>query len=127
MEVKNIKFGFLFKFIIWGVFLINTQVFATSPLSQYKQFGSVAALAEACLQSKKIPVKLNEALANTGLDEQTMASLINAYNDGYKSTLLSYKIWIAEKEIWNDRSFSCVNEKDKELIEKFEKNIYSSF
>lgn len=112
--------------VIGGFLFIGTHVFAATPLSMYKQFGSVAALAETCLQSDKIPVKLNAALAHSGLEQEMINALIEAYNDGYKNTLLSLKLWIADKETWNKKLFNCENEKDKALIQQFENQIYLS-
>ncbi len=111
--------------IIVGI-LANIKSFATSPLSLYKQFGSVAALSEVCLKSQKIPKKLNKALIKSGLDKDMINALIKAYNSGYKNAILNYKIWIASKEKWNKKSFDCSNKKDIELIKKFENKIYSN-
>ena len=120
------RFGLLKKTVIVGGILIYTQAFATTPLSQYKQFGSVAGLAETCLQSEKIPQALTKALANSGLDAVVKDTLISSYNSGYKNSILNHKIWIAQKEEWNKKKFDCSNKKDVEIIKSFEMKIYST-
>ena len=120
------KFGLLKKVVITGGILIYTQAFAATPLSQYKQFGSVAGLAEACLQSEKIPQALTKALANSGLDTTIKDTLISSYNSGYRNSILNHKLWIAQKEEWNKKKFDCSNKKDLQLIKSFETKIYST-
>ena len=111
------------KGVIMLFLLTYTQIFAASPLSQLKQFGSVAALAEACLDSKKIPTKLNKVLSDANLDRQILESLIEAYNYGYKNALLSHKMWFYGKETWNKFPFDCNNEKDIAFIKRAESAI----
>lgn len=116
----------LVKLTVAGLFIFKSALLAASPLSTYKQMGSVAALSEKCLISKKIPSKLQVALDESGLEQQTINSLIDVYNDGYKSTILSNKIWIASKETWSNKPFSCNSRQDIELIKKMENQIIST-
>jgi hypothetical protein len=111
---------------ILTVAAFSTYALASSASSVYKQMGSVAALSEICLQSNKIPTRLNIALQSAGLDQEVMDSLIDSYNKGYKKSLLSNKIWIASKEIWNKTPFNCADSNDLKSIEKMEQQILST-
>lgn len=113
-------------YFILALLFLPIHAHAASPLSQYKQFGSVAALAEACLKSEQIPQKLNTALQNTGIDEEMIKTLVGAYNDGYKTAILNNKLWIAEKDVWNKVPFKCTESSDVEMIKKYEAMIVSA-
>ena len=109
--------------LVIGILSVPTLIFAATPLSQYKQFGSVAALAETCLKSTEIPERINTALENSGLDQAMIGTIVTAYNEGYHNAILNHQLWIAESETWDDAPYKCNNEEDVKLIAKFEKEI----
>jgi hypothetical protein len=114
------------KYFMLIVFFLPIYAFAASPLSQYKQFGSIAALAETCLRSEQIPQKINAALKNSGLGQEMINTLVEAYNDGYKTALLNNKLWVAEGMVWTNSPFSCNNNEDVKSIKQFESQILAA-
>jgi len=114
------------RVLFFATLLVANQLYAATPYNQYKQFGSIAALSESCLQSVEIKDALQEALTRINLSDQILRSLIGAYNEGYNGAILEMKIWNASQASWNKTSFSCDQQKDVELIRDFQEKVVAS-
>ena len=92
---------------------------------QYRQMGSVAAIAETCYGSKAIPEKLNalvkQAAATNPASAETLKSLVAEYNDAYKYALVNMVVWNGTTQSYSKNKFSCSNSSDVETIKKLEK------
>ncbi|MGW8158558.1 MAG: hypothetical protein ACWGKN_08585 [Desulfoprunum sp.] len=112
-----------------GILVATTAYSAGSPIDQYKQMGSAAALAESCYNSKKIPESLNqsikEAVAKNPSIEELMNTLIAAYNEAYEYAILHNQIWNGTQQSYS-KPFTCSVPEDSKFIMNVEASIIES-
>jgi hypothetical protein len=123
-EMKTINRVFLsavFLLPLVGANLAHSQGTAAD---QYKQMGSLSAIATACYQSKAIPNKLS-TLVNLSAEKNPEAksalnALIVEYNTAYKTATATHRLWNGTEQQYGERVFDCTNADDMAVIKKFE-------
>jgi hypothetical protein len=124
-EMKTIN-----RFVLGAAFLLLPLVGAklahsqASALDQYKQMGSLSAIATACYQSKAIPNKLSTLVNLSAQKNPEAKSALNAliaeYNTAYKTATTSHRLWNGTEQQYGERVFDCTNAEDMAVIKKFE-------
>jgi len=108
-------------------FFLTAQVYSATPADIYKQMGGIAALAEACFSSEKIPTLLNVKIAET-LEQnpdlgEMMDTLIEEYNEGYYTSGAKQIIWNASEQSYNKTPFDCEDTEDVKTIKQLEQTV----
>jgi hypothetical protein len=96
-------------------------------VDQYKQMGSLSAIAAVCYQSKAVPNKLS-ALINLSAQKSpdtksTLNALIVEYNTAYKTATTTHRLWNGTEQRYGERAFDCASSDDMAVIKKFE-NVF---
>lgn len=91
---------------------------------QYKQMGSIAAVAELCLNSKAIPDALGQAIATAERKDPRAApllrSLIEDYNAAYVYAAQHQTIWNGTQQAYSQAPIDCANADDRAQVQGFE-------
>ena len=98
-----------------------------TPKDQYKQMGSVAAIAEACYGSKAIPEKLGALMKKASAQNPSSVPAINLlikdYNEAYFFASTEMKVWNGVNQSYSSTPFKCKVSDDVNLIKKLEATI----
>lgn len=102
-----------------------------TPKHQYRQMGSIAALAEACYGSKAIPEKLNaqikRAVSENPAVRPTTDMLVAEYNQALTLALANHRVWNTQTQSFSQKSFACGTAGDVAAIREFEATILKEF
>ena len=98
-----------------------------SPKDQYRQMGSIAAIAEACYGSTAIPEKLDKLMETATKQNPATAPVINLlieeYNVAYYHAVATMTVWNGSAQSYSDLPFSCANGKDVKMIRAIEATV----
>lgn len=99
-------------------------------IDEYKQMGSIAALAELCLESTALPdtlqQKLEEAADKNPEAVDTLNSAIEVYTEAYEYGLDNRRIWNGTKQQYNEATFDCAKAEDVSQIQTFESQVLAA-
>jgi len=114
----------------WLCSAVSGALAQGAPVDQYKQMGSIAAVAETCYGSKQIPERLNPLVkqavkANPAL-EPTMKALVAAYNDAYHYAIGARRIWNGTQQSYSQQPVNCANAEDVDLLKRMEHVVLSN-
>jgi hypothetical protein len=105
----------------------NTGFAQGTPKDQYRQMGSIAAVAETCYGSKEIPVKIQAAVKRAASENPAVVPVLKEltanYNEAYAHALVNMTVWNGASQSYSASPFNCSDESDVELIRKFEATI----
>lgn len=97
---------------------------AGSLSDQYKQMGSIAAVAELCLQSQAIPEALHRAMAAAERKDPRTApllrSLVEDYNAAYRHAAQHQTLWNGTQQAYGQVPLDCTNAEDRAQVQGFE-------
>lgn len=121
--INRVFFSAVF-FLPVGAHLVYAQGTA---VDQYKQMGSLSAIAAACYQSNAIPNKLSTLVNLSAEKNPEVKSALNAliieYNTAYKTASTTHRLWNGTEQQYGERVFGCTNSDDMAVIKKFE-NVF---
>ena len=97
---------------------------------QYRQMGSVAAIAETCYGSTAIAEKLSVLINKVSQQDPSVAPAINLlideYNEAYFFAATEMKIWNGGSQSYNSAPFSCEISDDVDMVKKLEETILNN-
>lgn len=101
-----------------------------TPKDQYRQMGSIAAIAEACYGSKAIPEKLQALIKKASQQNPSSAPvinlLINDYNEAYLHAATEMTVWSGSDQSYSSTPFHCELSDDVEFIKKWEATLLNN-
>ena len=108
--------------------LVSSSVFAQGKMpDQYRQMGGIAALAESCLNTKRLETTLfktiGKALYNNPKIGRALYQLMAFYFEGYDIGLKKRVVWNGSLQRYNKKIFNCESKSDVSIIRKFETQI----
>lgn len=120
----------MMKKLLISIALLSTAVLplraqaAGSLSDQYRQMGSVAAVAEICLQSLAIPDALNTAMASAERKDPRAAPLlqplVEEYNTAYIHAAQHQRLWNGTQQAYSQVPLDCAKAEDRERLRGFE-------
>lgn len=97
---------------------------AGSVSDQYKQMGSIAAVAELCLLSQAVPEALKRATAAAERKDPRVVpllrQLIEAYNAAYIHAAQHQTIWDGTRQAYSQVPLDCTDTDDRDQLQHFE-------
>ena len=97
-------------------------------MDQYRQMGGVAALAEMCLNQKRLENQLFQSVGmsvfNNPENGRTLFQLMEFYFEGYEAAKQNGVIWNGTQQKYNNKRFSCKSQSDLSILKKFEAQMF---
>ena len=108
--------------------LVSSAVFAQGKMSdQYRQMGGIAALAESCLNTKRLETTLFKTIGKTLYSNpkigRALYQLMAFYFEGYEIGLKKRVVWNGSLQRYNKKIFNCKSKSDVSIIQKFKTRI----
>ena len=109
-------------------FLVQPAYSQGKMVDQYRQMGGVAALAEMCLNQKRLENQLFKSVGmsvynNPGMG-RTLFQLMAFYFEGYQTAKEKRVVWNGTQQRYNNKRFSCKSKSDLSIIKKFEAQMF---
>ena len=118
-------------FLLFTSSMISKAVYAQgSAVDQYRQMGGVVGLTEVCLKTNNLEIALFKQVGQVFFSQPqmglTMTQLLTVYFESKEVAKAKKVIWNGSTQSYNEKTFSCNNKNDLNLIKNFENQMLSS-
>ena len=101
-----------------------------SAVDQYRQMGGIVGLTEVCLKTNNLEIALFKKVGQVFFSQpqmgSTMTQLLNVYFESKEVAKEKKVIWNGSTQSYNEKTFSCSNKNDLNLIKNFENQMINS-
>ena len=101
-----------------------------SAVDQYRQMGGIVGLTEVCLKSNNLEIALFKQVGQVFFSQPQMGlimtQLLSVYFESKDVAKTKKVIWNGSTQSYNEKTFSCSNKNDLNLIKNFEKKMINS-
>ena len=101
-----------------------------SAVDQYRQMGAIVGLTEVCLKSNNLEIALFKQVGQVFFSQPQMGlimtQLLSVYFESKDVAKAKKVIWNGSTQSYNEKTFSCSNKNDLNLIKNFEKKMINS-
>ena len=126
------RYSFIKLFLV--LFTISTfskVVYAQgSAVDQYRQMGGIVGLTEVCLKTNNLEIVLFKQVGEVFFSQPqmglTMTQLLSVYFESKDVAKTKKVIWNGSTQSYNEKTFSCSNKNDLNLIKNFENQMINS-
>ena len=101
-----------------------------SAVDQYRQMGGIVGLTEVCLKTNNLEIALFKQVGQVFFSQPQMGlimtQLLSVYFESKDVAKAKKVIWNGSTQSYNEKTFSCSNKNDLNLIKNFEKKMINS-
>ena len=101
-----------------------------SAVDQYRQMGGIVGLTEVCLKTNNLEIDLFKQVGQVFFSQPqmglTMTQLLSVYFESKNVAKAKKVIWNGSTQSYNEKTFSCSNKNDLNLIKNFENQMINS-
>ena len=125
-----------FLFIKFFITLFTLSLFSKvlyaqgSAVDQYRQMGGIVGLTEVCFKTNNLEIALFKQVGQVFFSQPqmglTMTQLLSVYFESKNVAKAKKVIWNGSTQSYNEKTFSCSNKNDLNLIKNFENQMINS-
>ena len=117
--------------VLFTLSTVTKVVYAQgSAVDQYRQMGGIVGLTEVCLKTNNLEIALFKQVGQVFYSQPqmglTMTQLLTVYFESKEVAKAKKVVWNGSTQSYNEKTFSCSNKNDLNLIKNFENQMINS-